>query len=136
MGKGCGITRDNFLLVDPKLGSAEASAVDYAAKLASLRPDGVFDLLLLGMGPDGHTCSLFPGHSLLKEKDLSVAAITDSPKPPPSRVTLTFTVINKAKRVVFVATGSSKAPVLKEIFDEETHEASKERYPSACVSPS
>jgi len=77
----------------------------------------VFDLILLGIGPDGHTASLFPGHELLSETDRWVAYIEDSPKPPPRRVTLTFPVINHAARVAFVATGASKVKILSDILD-------------------
>ncbi|EIW86501.1 6-phosphogluconolactonase [Coniophora puteana RWD-64-598 SS2] len=77
----------------------------------------VFDLLLLGLGPDGHTCSLFPGHALLAEEDRWVAWIKDSPKPPAARITFTFPVINHAARVAFVAAGASKADTLAAVLD-------------------
>jgi len=78
----------------------------------------VFDVILLGMGPDGHTASLFPGHELLSESDRWVAYIEDSPKPPPSRITFTFPVINHASKVVFVATGASKVEILCTVLDK------------------
>lgn len=89
---------------------------EFASKDSARFP--VFDLILLGIGPDGHTASLFPGHELLAEEDSWVAYLSDSPKPPPSRITLTYPVINHANRVAFVATGEGKQDILQTIIDE------------------
>ncbi|PGG95929.1 6-phosphogluconolactonase [Blastomyces parvus] len=89
----------------------------FAAKDSVKLP--VFDLLLLGCGPDGHTCSLFPDHELLRESDAWVAPISDSPKPPPKRITLTLPVVTHGLRIAFVATGGGKKEIMKQIFDSE-----------------
>jgi len=89
----------------------------FAAKDSVKLP--VFDLLLLGCGPDGHTCSLFPDHEVLREADSWVAPISDSPKPPPKRITLTLPVITHGLRIAVVATGEGKREVLRKIFDTE-----------------
>ncbi|KAH6572257.1 hypothetical protein BASA60_006712 [Batrachochytrium salamandrivorans] len=113
----------------------EAAAADYQTKLMDAVKDktsaGVprIDAVLLGMGPDGHTCSLFPGHALLDVTDHYVAAIHDSPKPPLTRITLTYPVVNASHNVIFVATGESKANVLHRMVDLN------EDFPSARVNP-
>lgn len=78
----------------------------------------VFDLILLGMGPDGHTCSLFPDHELLSEQDRWVSPIEDSPKPPPRRITFTYPVLNHAHHVAFVLAGAGKQEMLSKVLDQ------------------
>ena len=77
----------------------------------------VFDLILLGAGPDGHTASLFPGHALLREDSAWVAAMEDAPKMPPRRITLTLPVLTHANHVVFVATGGGKRDMMRKVFE-------------------
>lgn len=76
----------------------------------------VLDLVFLGIGADGHTASLFPGHDVLDEKKHPVRALSGG-DPPVDRLTLTLPVLNRAKKVVFMVSGMSKAGIIKEIFD-------------------
>jgi 6-phosphogluconolactonase len=76
------------------------------------------DVALLGMGPDGHVCSLFPGHPLLHEERAFVAPVFDSPKPPPRRMTLTLPALRSARLVVLAALGSAKAPAVRAVLDD------------------
>lgn len=111
-------TLDESLLGDlEELSDAYENALihEFAQRETARFP--IFDLVLLGVGPDGHTCSLFPGHDLLTETDGWVAYLDDSPKPPPKRITLTFPVLNHAARVVFVAAGAGKADILQAVMD-------------------
>lgn len=101
---------------------------EFASKDSARFP--IFDLILLGMGPDGHTASLFPGHALLNEDDRWIAPIVDSPKPPPGRITLTLPVINHAARVAFVAAGAGKQDMLSVVLDEP-----QQGLPSSRVKP-
>ncbi len=76
-----------------------------------------FDLILLGMGPDGHTASLFPGTSALHEKDrLAVANWVENFKT--FRITLTLPVLNQSACVIFLVSGDDKASALREVFEE------------------
>ena len=90
----------------------DAAAARYAAALAAAA-DGAevpaFDVLLLGMGPDGHVASLFPQHPGLARDDSSVVGVRESPKPPPLRVSFTFGALARARQVWVVASGAEKA---------------------------
>jgi 6-phosphogluconolactonase len=80
----------------------EDAAVEFAKQVAGVK----FDLLLLGVGPDGHVASLFPGHEL---RGRFVVAEADSPKPPAQRLSFTYDVINSADEVWFTVAGADKA---------------------------
>jgi 6-phosphogluconolactonase len=89
----------------------DAGAKAYAAELG----DTVLDVTLLGIGPDGHTASLFPNHPLLDARG-AAAGIHDSPKPPPERITLTLEKINESHRIVVLAAGAGKADAVARIL--------------------
>jgi 6-phosphogluconolactonase len=96
-----------------------AAAEAYAATMVRiLGQPPRFDVVFLGMGPDGHICSLFPGHPLLEERERMVAPILDSPKPPATRLTLTLGPVQSARLLVVAAFGASKAEVLREALQE------------------
>ncbi|MGY4642549.1 6-phosphogluconolactonase [Cellulomonas sp. URHB0016] len=104
----------------------EASAAAYAAELARWSSHGAhvpaFDVLLLGMGPDGHVASLFPGHSALDAVGSATVGVQGSPKPPPERVSLTFEAIHAAREVWVVASGAEKAAaVAAALGDDDLH---------------
>ena len=91
---------------------AERPDVDRVAEeYGRILPDAL-DVLLLGMGPDGHTASLFPGSPALDERARKVVAVT-SPKPPPRRLTITPPVINSAREIFVLVKGSDKAAALR-----------------------
>jgi 6-phosphogluconolactonase len=100
-----------------ELGPEEGAQV-YAENVG----DVVLDVALLGMGPDGHTASLFPGHPALAAEGVT-APVRDSPKPPPERITLTLPYLNASHRILLVVTGASKADALARVIsgpDEQT----------------
>lgn len=102
-------------------GDAEGAASDYEAALTGTVPTNesgipVLDLVLLGMGPDGHTASLFP--QLLPDTDGIVAPVHDSPKPPSDRVTMTFTLLSASRHCWIYATGDNKRAALTRAFSD------------------
>jgi len=117
--------------------TAGAPDVDAAASAYGdlLRSSGAgeFDLVMLGMGPDGHVASLFPGFDQLDADDRITVPVTGSPKPPPERVSLTFPALNRTRAVWFMVTGEGKADAVgRALADEgDVHET-----PARGVSPS
>jgi len=98
-------------LMPGELGPDEGAAA-YAAELG----DTVFDVLHLGVGPDGHCVSLFPNHPLLDATGVAVG-VHDSPKPPPQRITLTLPKLNSSKRILMIITGDEKADAVTRILE-------------------
>lgn len=97
------------------LAAAAAAYADELEQLLGSPPR--LDLALLGVGADGHVCSLFPGHPLLREDRRWAAALEDAPKPPPGRLTLTLPTLAAARLVVVVALGAAKAPAVREALE-------------------
>jgi 6-phosphogluconolactonase len=107
----------------------EHAAAEYERELkVHLGKRESLDLVLLGMGPDGHVCSLFPEHALLAEEKRLVATVRDSPKPPQERLTLTMPALSRAKEIWFLVLGSSKAEAVREALEDP-----RSRLPAAIV---
>lgn len=114
---GIPLPENQFHTVNTGLESPEKAAFDYEERLLTLfEGPPALDLVLLGMGPDGHTASLFPGRA---EPASWVSAIHDSPKPPPERVTLTLKTLNRSDGVLFLVAGSDKAERLELVFQTD-----------------
>ena len=103
-----GFPEDNFFPIEAEKGP-ERAAVEYADTIRTFLP---FDMTLLGMGEDGHTASLFPGH-LHNENELT-HAVFDSPKPPPERVSLSNRALCDSDQVLILVTGAGKKAAVKQ----------------------
>jgi 6-phosphogluconolactonase len=107
--------------------TADAANVDEGAAAYSdevrKQGSGDFEIVMLGIGPDGHVASLFPGHPQLDVEDRIAVGVTDSPKPPPERISLTFPALNRARSVWYLASGEGKAEaVARALGGADRHE--------------
>lgn len=87
----------------------DQSLAEAADAYAAALPEEPFDVVLLGLGPDGHVASLFPGFAQLHETRRSCVEVFDSPKPPSERISLTFPALNRTAATWFLVSGESKA---------------------------
>jgi 6-phosphogluconolactonase len=131
------VAAGNVFRIKAENPDAAAASEDYEQtlkKFFALEPGQFprFDLILLGMGPDGHTASLFPGTAALQEKSrLVVANWVEKMKT--HRITLTLPVLNAARCITFLVSGTDKATVLREVLEENVP---AEQYPAKLVKPS
>ena len=98
------ISQGRVHVIPAELGGTAAAAA-YSLDLSGV---GTFDLVLLGMGEDGHTASLFPGHSWDCNPPAAAIAVQNSPKPPSDRVSLSSSRLSNARQVIFLVTGAGK----------------------------
>ena len=113
----------------------DEAATDYERELQEcLGAAGGFDLVLLGLGEDGHTASLFPGDAALEERERWVVPVAaPNVEPRVARVTLTLPVINASNRVAFVAAGASKNAIVRKVLGEV--DSSSPALPASLVKP-
>lgn len=97
------------------------AALWYDDALATYLHNGPLDLAILGVGEDGHICSLFPGHRALMEESLRVVAIEDAPKPPARRLSLTLRYVMQTRKIWLIALGPRKLPVLRAAIDKASN---------------
>ena len=129
------IPEKNIHPVPTGKGSSDESAQSYERDMQSffnVSFGGIpeFDLVLLGLGEDGHTASLFPGAAALAEKDRFAVSAISPDTAGHERITITFPVINSSRSVVFHITGSNKAEVVKDVLENENS-----TFPAASVRP-
>ena len=117
---------------DPQAAASEYEQQLRLATKTSPSAQPSLDLILLGLGEDGHTASLFPGASVLRDHQRVIAA-TLSPKDPPNRLTMTLGVINRASVIMFLVTGARKAGVVRAILNPKTE--AERRHPASLVEP-
>jgi 6-phosphogluconolactonase len=129
-----GIKDERMHRMKPEAADLNTAAAAYEAVLRTVFEGNPprFDLLLLGMGPDGHTASLFPGNAALRERTRWVVPVFDAPKLPPERLTLTIPVLNDARQVLFVVTGPDKAQALRQVLQGD---GEPDQYPAKFIRP-
>ena len=107
------------LRIEGELGADAASGSYEALVREHLGADPRFDLILLGLGPDAHTASLFPGKPALEERERFVAAVPEAGmEPQVPRVTFTLPLINRAREVIMLVAGEDKAPAVRRAFGD------------------
>jgi 6-phosphogluconolactonase len=127
------VAADHIFFVDTTL-APEKAAIEYA-KAITAHFDGAdlsFDLILLGMGDDAHTASLFPGTEVLGNKDVTVDSVYVE-KLSTYRITFTAPLINKAKNIAFLVFGEAKAEAIKHVIEDTTKDT--QLYPSQLIDP-
>jgi 6-phosphogluconolactonase len=98
-------------------------AAPEAASAGRSEPMPVLDVAVLGIGPDAHVASLFPGAATLEERELLCLGVSDSPKPPPERITLSLPVLRAARRCLMLATGAEKEGAVEAMLGEPSRDA-------------
>ena len=129
----------NIFTVETDRPTVAEAAAAYERRIAAFfgasppQPPPVFDLILLGLGDDGHTASLFPEKPALSARDKWVASTPPGALPPPvDRITFTFLLINAARHVVFLVSGAKKADIARGVIESDP---GQNDYPAANVMP-